>query len=206
MKLIRITFALLMAFACILPITASAEESPRAVIEGTVNNIIHVLEARKNTTEISPEEREAIRHAIEGRFDYATMASRSLGKPWKELDETEKSHFTNIFRDLLEYSYGNRLSDYKGQKVVFDDAKIKGENARVKSNVIDGNRETPVEYRLHQTATGWQVYDIRIEGTSMIRTFYQDFQSTLENGGYAELVKSLETKIADLKDKAKVKG
>ncbi|TLS68603.1 ABC transporter substrate-binding protein [Mariprofundus erugo] len=203
MKMIRITFALLMALACALPAMASAEEGPRTVIEGTVNNIIHVLEARTDKTVISPEDREAIRHAIEGRFDYEAMASRSLGKPWKDLDAGERTRFTGIFRDLLEYSYGNRLSDYKGQKVEFDDAEIKGENARVKSKVIDGTRETPVEYRLHQTETGWQVYDIRIEGTSMVRTFYQDFQSQLDTGSYTDLVKSLETKIADLKAKAK---
>ncbi|MDX8406269.1 MAG: ABC transporter substrate-binding protein, partial [Mariprofundus sp.] len=93
------------------------------------------------------------------------------------------------------------LSEYKGQKVVFADATLKGKRARVKSMVIDGTRETPVEYRLHQTDSGWQVYDIRIEGTSMVRTFYQDFKSTLDNGGYPGLVKTLEDKIAKLQSR-----
>jgi len=110
-------------------------------------------------------------------------------------------HFTAVFRDLLERSYGNRLSEYKGQKVIFADAELKKHKARVKSTVIDGSRKTPVEYRLHQTDVGWQVYDIRIEGTSMVRTFYQDFKSTLENGGYPKLLKTLEEKIAKLKAK-----
>lgn len=204
----RIQFAIVSCLGLVLasPLWAAGEgtageEGPRAVIETTVNDIVHILEARKDTSKMSAADREAIRHAIQGRFDYTAMASRSLGKPWKELNDAERAHFTEVFRELLERSYGNRLSQYKGQKVVFDDAEEKGDKARVKSTVIDGTRETPVEYRLHQTDSGWQVYDIRIEGTSMVRTFYQDFKSTLEDGGYPTLVKTLEDKIAGLKAK-----
>jgi len=179
----------------------AAEEGPRAVIENTVNQLIDVLEHRQDSSVISSKDRNAIRHVVEGRFDYRAMARRSLGKPWKILDDAERLHFTDVFRELLERSYGNRLSEYKGQKVVFADAEMKKNKARVKSTVIDGSRETPVEYRLHRTDTGWQVYDIRIEGTSMVRTFYQDFKSTLENGGYPKLLKTLEEKIAKLKAK-----
>ncbi len=184
----------------------AVEEGPRAVIENTVNQIISVLEKRKDSSVISASDREAIRKAVEGRFDYRAMAKRSLGKPWRKLDDAERLHFTDLFRELLERSYGNSLSEYKGQKVVFTDAKIKKSNkgtllAKVKSTVIDGSRKTPVEYRLHETATGWQVYDINIEGTSMIRTFYQDFKSTLKKGGYPKLLNTLEEKIAKLKAK-----
>jgi len=200
MKRIQIALVTFMALVFAAPAWA-ADDGPRGVIETTVNEIIHVLEARENTKIITAKDREAIRHTVEGRFDYTTMASRSLGKPWKELENAERIHFTEIFRELLERSYGNRLNDYKGQKVVFEDAELKNDKARVKSMVIDGTRETPVEYRLHQTDAGWQVYDIRIEGTSMVRTFYQDFQSTLESGGYPNLVKTLEEKIANLKGK-----
>ncbi|MFQ5344582.1 MAG: phospholipid-binding protein MlaC [Mariprofundus sp.] len=179
----------------------AANEGPRAVVENTVNQLIDVLEHRQDNHVISSKDRDAIRQVVEGRFDYQAMARRSLGKPWKTLDDAERLHFTDVFRELLERSYGNRLSEYKGQKVVFADAELKKSKARVKSTVIDGSRETPVEYRLHQTDTGWQVYDIRIEGTSMVRTFYQDFKSTLENGGYPKLLKTLEEKIAKLKAK-----
>ncbi len=179
----------------------AAHEGPREVIENTVNQLIDVLEHREDSSVISSKDREAIRRVVEGRFDYRAMAKRSLGKPWKKLDDAEHQHFTEVFRELLERSYGNRLSEYKGQKVVFSDAELKNDKARVKSKVIDGSRETPVEYRLHQTENGWQVYDIRIEGTSMVRTFYQDFKSTLENGGYPKLLKTLEEKIAKLKAK-----
>ena len=199
-KMIRTSFAIL--FAMLFSISAWASNGdPKTVIESTVNQIVEVLEAREDTNKLTSEDRDAIRQSVEGRFDYAAMARRSLGKPWKKLGGVQQTHFTTVFRELLERSYGNRLSEYNGQKIVFADAEIRKKKARVESTVIDGTRETPVEYRLHETTSGWQVYDIRIEGTSMVRTFYQDFKATLDNGGYEHLLKTLEDKIARLKAK-----
>ena len=202
MKLIQYSLAIVLAMLVSMPAWAN-NEGPRAVIENTVNQIIEALDAREDKNKLTEKDRDTIRQAVEGRFDYQAMARRSLGKPWKKLSNEERSHFTEVFRELLERSYGNRLSEYKGQKVVFADAELKKKKARVKSKVIDGTRETPVDYRLHQTDTGWQVYDIRIEGTSMIRTFNQDFKSILKKGGYDKLVKTLEEKVAKLKAKDK---
>jgi len=200
MNLIKYVFSTLLAL--LIGTSAWANESdPKVVIESTVNQIIHVLDSRSDKSKLTTGDREAIRNTVEGKFDYTAMAKRSLGKPWKKLDKDEHSHFTEVFRELLERSYGNRLNEYNGQTIVFADAEMKKGKARVKSTVIDGTRETPVEYRLHQTDIGWQVYDIRIEGTSMVRTFYQDFKSTLDNRGYEGLLKSLEDKIAKLKEK-----
>ena len=205
MKLMKHGMAILIALLVSSAAWAEEQAGPRAVIEQTVNEIIQVLEHRADPGRISVADREAISKTVEGRFDYSNMARRSLGKPWKKLDDAEREHFTRVFRELLERSYGNRLSEYKGQKVVFADAVIKKKKSRtlaiVKSTVIDGTRETPVEYRMHLSDTGWQVYDIRIEGTSMVRTFHQDFKGTLKNGGYESLVKTLEEKIAKLKSK-----
>jgi len=180
-----------------------SDSDPKNVIKNTITQMISILEQRTDTSVISSKDRDAIRQAIDGKFDYRAMAKRSLGKPWKKLEESDRLHFTEVFRDLLERSYGNRLSEYNGQKVEFADAEIKKKKARVKSMVIDGARQTPVEYRLHQTKTGWQVYDIRIEGTSMVRTFHQDFKSTFDNGGYDNLITVLEEKVAKLKAKDK---
>jgi len=177
------------------------EPGPRQVIEQTVNNIINVLDERTDKTKLTDADRNHIRQAVEGRFDYQTMAKRSLGKPWNQLSNDERKHFTEVFREMLERSYGNRLNEYKGQTVKFQDAELKNDKARVESTVIDGSRKTPVEYRLHQTKTGWQVYDIRIEGTSMIRTFQQDFKALLDNGDYGKLLKALEDKIAKLRER-----
>ncbi len=201
MKKVQLIFAMMISILFSMPAWADDDKDPKNVIESTITQIISVLKGRINTSVISSKDREDIRKTIEGRFDYQAMARKSLGKPWNRLDDAEKMHFTEIFRDLLERSYGNRLAEYKGQEVIFADAKIKKRKALVKSTVVDGARKTPVDYKLHQTKSGWQVYDIKIEGTSMVRTFNQDFKSTLKSGGYEELVIALEKKVAKLKAK-----
>jgi len=201
MKMIIHSFLVALSLAIAMPAWAADAPGPREVIESTVHEIINVLDKRADKTRLTEEDRNYIRKAVEGRFDYEAMARRSLGKPWRDLNKDEQAHFTEVFRELLERSYGNRLNEYKGQTVQFEDAELRKDKARVLSTVIDGTRQTPVEYRLRHTESGWQVYDISIEGTSMVRTFYQDFQSILDSGGYAKLLSTLEEKIAKLKAK-----
>ena len=194
-------FGIMLSLALALPLPAgAADEDPKAVIQSIVSGIIDVLEHREDKTKLVEADREKIRHIVNGRFDYAAMAKRSLGEPWKKLDEAERAHFTDVFRQLLEYSYGNRLKDYKGETVQYGDVEYRGSKARVLTIVSDGTKDIPVEYRLHKTERGWSVYDIRIEGASLVRTFYQDFQAQLAKHDYQHLVRALEEKIARMKE------
>jgi len=178
----------------------AADQSPKEVVVTTIQAIIDVLEARKDTNAISDDDREGIRKVVVGKFDYHEMARRSVGKPWREMDEQKQTSFTDIFRQLLEYSYGNQLAGYNGQKLAFEDAEFRKDKARVKGEVIDTNKSIPMEYRLHETKTGWQVYDIKIEGVSMVTTFQRDFKSIISKDGVDGLMSTLETKVAKLKE------
>jgi phospholipid transport system substrate-binding protein len=206
--MMRVAFpmrALIVAVLTMVAVSnAWAEHSndPKAIIEDTVNEIIQVLEAREDKTKLTEEDRENIRKVVTGHFDFREMSKRSLGKAWKGTSESEREHFTELFRKLLERSYGNRLASFRDQKVEFDDAQFKKDKARVKTRVIDLNKETPVEYRLHQTSTGWQVYDIRIEGVSLVSNFRKDFQEGIKkNRGFEGLVQALEKKVKKLEEK-----
>ncbi len=179
---------------------------PKQAIECTVKNIIDTLKSRQDTSVLTDHDRDNIRKAIEGRFDYRYMARLSLGsKTWKKLDEAERAHFIAVSREMLERSYGNRLVEYTDQKAIFDDAKLeqkkKGVIAIVKSRVIDGARKIPVDYKLHQTKTGWQVYEIYIEKIPMVRTKYKEYKEIRKKGGYKKLIEMLEAKLAKLKAK-----
>lgn len=177
----------------------AGEGDPKLCVEKTVNGIIKVLEARADVTKLTESDREKIRKIVTGRFDYREMSKRSLGQAWKDISENEKVGFTDLFRKLLERSYGNRLASFRNQKVVFNDAEYKRDKARVKTNVIDLDKQTPVEYRLHQTPTGWQVYDIRIEGVSLVSNFRKDFSEEIkQHGGFKGLVHALEEKVKKL--------
>ena len=192
--------AAMLAALAAMPAGVRADEGPKAVVETMVNGIIDVLEHRSDPERITEAEREKIRNLVYPRMDFRRMAKHALGKPWRGLSEEERARFTRLFRDLIEYTYGNRLSEYHGQKVRFLDAEFKKNKARVRSFVVEPDKEIPIEYRLYRTKSGkWMIYDVRVEGASLVRTFRQDFQSILSQKGYAGLVKELEAKVARLK-------
>ena len=194
---------LVLVMACYMPTLGLAnEDDPKAVVASTVQSIIDVLEARTDKDKITDEDRESIRKVVAGKFDYREMSRRSVGKPWKKMTPEKQAEFTELFRQVLEYSYGNQLAGYHGQKVVFEDAEFKKDKARVKGAVIDDTKTIPMEYRLHQTPTGWQVYDIKVEGVSMITTFRKDFKSIIKKKKIDGLMATLQQKI----DKLKAKG
>jgi len=195
-----ITF-LLFCFAAPVWANDTERDDPKIVVEKAVNGILHALEGRKDQSKLTEQDREAIRQQVEGRFDYREMARRSVGRAWKKQTPEQQAAFTETFRQLLERSYGNRLADYHGQVVEFDKAEFKKNKARVKTRVIDSNKTTPVEYRLHQNAGIWQVYDIKIEGVSLVGTFRKDFKGPLRKDGFDGLLKALRDKVKRLKEK-----
>ena len=203
MKIPIKSLMLALLLACYMPMQLLAsEDSPKVVVESTVQAIIDVLEARADKETITDADREGIRQVVVGKFDYREMSRRSVGKPWKKMTAEKQVEFTELFRQVLEYSYGNQLAGYHGQKVVFEKADFKKDKARVKGAIIDNNKTIPMEYRLHQTPTGWQVYDIKIEGVSMIITFRKDFKSIIKKKNIDGLMATLQQKI----DKLKAKG
>ncbi len=177
------------------------EATPKQVVASTIEAIIAVLEAREDKTTVNDVDRENIRKVVQGKFDYREMSRRSVGKPWKTMTEEKRQVFTELFRQMLEYSYGNQLAGYKGQKVVLGDAEFKKGKARVKGAVVDSSKSIPMEYRLHQTDTGWQVYDIKIEGVSLVTTFRKDFKSIVKKQGVDGLMAVLQRKVEKLKAK-----
>jgi len=196
-----ITFLLLWVATPVWAHDTTQSDDPKIVVEKAVNGILHVLEVRTNPKILTETDRKAIRKQVDGRFDYHEMARRSVGRSWKKQSLEQQAAFTETFRQLLERSYGNRLAEYHGQVVKFDKAEFKRNKARVKTHVIDSNKVTPVFYRLHQRAGAWQVYDIKIEGVSLVGTFRKDFKGPLKKSGFDGLLKTLQEKVAHLKNK-----
>jgi len=183
-------------------LAAVEDNGPKAVVQAAVSGIVNVLKQRTHQDTLTEKDRVAIRQQLENRFDYAEMARRSVGQDWRKQTETQRNDFTIVFRDLLEYTYGNRLATYKNQTIEYDKAEFRGDRARVKTRVIDGSRTTPVDYYLHQTDHGWMVYDIKIEGVSLVGTFREDFKSSLRQDGFDALLNALKKKVAKMKETA----
>jgi len=199
---IRAGVAAVLLLASMAPAQAAQANTPDAVIRQTVEGVIQVLSHRTDKDKISEADREAIRKIISDHFDFTAMSRLSVGAPWNNATPEQQKKFTTLFKELLEYSYGNRLSSYHGQKVKYEPAEFRGHRARVKTMIVDTDKQTPVEYRLIKDGDDWRVYDIRIEGVSLVATFRTEFQDEIGNSGFESLLESLAKKVDTLKAKS----
>jgi len=200
-------FLFVFSLTAILPLHAFATaDDPRAVVEKAVDGVVHVLKTRQNQGAITLKERDAIRQAVKGYFDFREMAKRSLGKPWRTMDENQRADFVTTFRELLERSYGNRLSEYHDQTVSYGEVRTKGRRAIVNSKVIDAEKTTLVRYSLIHKKTGWRVYDIKIEGISMVSTFRTDFKQAISKNGMDGFISDLKQRVEKLKEQDQTKS
>jgi phospholipid transport system substrate-binding protein len=139
-----------------------------------------------------------IMKAVDERFDWREMSRRSLGRHWAKLNEDQRKDFVTLFSQLLERTYLDRVEGYSGEKVTYTGEKVDGDYATVESTVLTRkNVDTPVVYKLKKDGDSWLVYDISIEGVSLVYNYRNQFNSILSKSSYAELVAKLKEKVAE---------
>jgi phospholipid transport system substrate-binding protein len=139
-----------------------------------------------------------IMKAVNERFDWPEMSRRCLGPHWRKLNEDQRKNFVTLFSQLLERTYLDRVESYSGEKVTYTGEKVDGDYATVESTVLTRkNVDTPVVYKLKKDGDSWLVYDISIEGVSLVYNYRTQFNSILSKSSYEELVAKLKEKVAE---------
>ena len=187
-------FALLLLIFCL--VTPSLAGEPTDHIRKTTDKMINILHdpVLKNNVE---ERRKMLRNAVNERFDWREMAQRSLADHWKTLTEEEKNNFVPLFTDLLESAYMNRIENYSGDKVSYDDEKVQGNYSLVKVAIFtDKQVQIPVVYKMKKKDQEWMIYDVSIEGVSLVKNYQQQFDSVIVSSSYQGLVEKLKEKAA----------
>jgi len=171
---------------------------PTEKIRQTTDKILSILgnEALRDPSR-AKERRRLIRSAIDERFDWEEMARRSLATHWAKRTPEEKKEFVRLFSDLLERAYMSKIEEYSGEKVRYEGEVIDGEYAVVKVNIASKKgKDIPVEYRLKKERNDWFVYDVSIEGVSLVNNYRTQFNSIILESTYENLVKKMKEKLA----------
>jgi len=141
------------------------------------------------------ERRAAVRKIANEIFDIREVARRSLGRYWQPLSEAQRTEFVGLFGDLLERSYISRIELYGGEKILYSGERVDGDLATVSTNIIVKNgTEVPVDYRLFKRGDRWMIYDLSIEGISLVSNYRTQFNGIIQTGGYNSLVEKMRSK------------
>jgi phospholipid transport system substrate-binding protein len=138
-----------------------------------------------------------IREIINAIFDYDELSKRTLGKNWQDFSEEQKKRFTALFSELLENTYADRVLAYTDEKIEFGkETELKKDRVEVASTIITkDNKPVPLDYRMIATDAGWRVYDVVIEGISLVQNYRSQFREILATKTPEDLITTLKEKV-----------
>jgi phospholipid transport system substrate-binding protein len=128
-------------------------------------------------------------------FDFERMTRLAVGKNWKDATDAQKQSLTNEFRTLLVRTYSSSLAAYRNQVIEVKPGKTGAadKETTVKTAVIQpGGPQIPIDYSMEKTDSGWKVYDVVIDGASLVTTYRGTFNDQIQHGGVDGLIKSLQ--------------
>jgi len=186
--------------------TLAKAGEPQEKIRQTVNDVLTVLSNKA----LQPQERRTqIRQTVLQRFGFEEMAKRSLARHWQTLNPQQRQEFVELFTDLLERSYINRIEGYSGgpDSVRYIKEDLREDTASVQTEIRrQRDLSVQVEYRLLRAEGDWKVYDIVIEGVSLVNNYRTQFNTIMAKDSYAGLVKQMRLKLEQEKATAPQQG
>jgi len=199
MKTMKTLRCMSLALVAVGASLCACADEPTAQIRTTTDTILALLadpalkiEARNS------ERRQLIRMELDRRIDWATVARSSLGHHWAKRTRAEQTEFVSLFSRLLEETFIDKFETQHSElaKVEYLGAKIIDEYASVKAQVTTKDQIVhPVEYRLQKSGKDWRVYDVLLEGVSLVKNYRDQFDEILAKSSYGKLVADLRAKI-----------
>ncbi len=174
---------------------ATAGEPTECIRRTTDRILVVVSNPELKSLARAAERRRLIREAVDERFDWEEMSRRTLATHWARRSAEERKEFVGLFGDLLERTYLDKVEGYSGEQVLYESERVEGSYALVSVRIkTQQATEIPVLYKLKQGGADWQVYDISIEGVSLISNYRTQFNNIIVRSSYDELLKRLRAK------------
>ena len=173
---------------------------PTDSMKGTIDEVLRIIRDKELKEAAKAEERRALlEKVVAERFDYQEMSRRALGAPWNQLSDKDKQEFVSLFQTLLTSSYAEKVESYSGEGVQYLNERTEKDYAEVRTKILSGKTEIPLDYRLINRGTDWRVYDVVVDGVSLVNNYRGQFTKILRASSYPELVDQLRKKSDKLK-------
>jgi phospholipid transport system substrate-binding protein len=184
-------FTVALTFMLVFQVPPAEAGAPTDQLKRHVDEVIGVLDDASTKSQPA-KRRAAVRKVAEDIFDYPETARRALGPHWSARTPEEQREFVAIFADLLDHAYLSKIDVYQGEKVQYTGETVDGDQATVKTTlVIPKGTSIPIDYRMHRVNDRWRVYDVVIEGVSLVANYRTQFNRIVRSESYQALVQKL---------------
>jgi len=178
---------------------AYTADQPIEQIKSTVDQAITIL----NDDSLKGKDKHRVRqkqlfNLVDQRFNFQLMARLALGETWTTVDKNERRHFVELFSELLKNTYIRRVESYSGEQIVFTRQIVKNNLALIFSKYEKNNQDFTINYKMQNNNGKWLVYDVVIEGVSVIKQYRRQFAQILQNETMQGLIKRLDKKVKEL--------
>ena len=183
--------------AVLLAAAGSATEAgPTETVKAAVQRVFSSHNGPAVKTVSTAERRAEIRKVTEQLFDFDEMSQRSLGSAWTKASPAEQKEFVRLFGGLIANAYLSRIEQYTGEPITYVGERVNGDEATVLSSIRTAKgSEVGIEYRLYRSTTQrWTVYDIYVEGISLVGSYKAQFNRILQRGSFTDLLNQLRQK------------
>jgi phospholipid transport system substrate-binding protein len=194
MKKHLIGLGILMFFLFTLPVYASA---PLDTVQTNVNKVLDVLRDPKLKGESAKAiKKEKLEVIYEQMFDEVELSMRTLGGNWTKLNPAQQKEFVQLYRQILEKAYIDKILSYTDEKIAFSKENMLSKNqAEVQTKVITSSKEIPIFYRVILKDGTWKVYDVVVENVSLVQNYRSQFNSILGKNTPDQLLEILRKKV-----------
>ena len=191
----RVLLTLITGFTLAFTAMSFAGNSPTDVVRTSVDAVLAILDNEQLNYD---DKRTQIRVIVKERFDFRAMSQRTLATNWKKTTDEEKDKFVELFSQLIENSYVGKIESYTNERVDYPGEKVSGRKAVVETLIITSSADIPVDYRVYQKGQQWLVYDVIIEGVSLISNYRSSYQEIMKKEGFDGLLAKMQEKIDEL--------
>jgi len=192
------TTALVLTLALVLAAAPARAGEPTDQLKAQVDRVLKLIDD-PSLKDKPKDKRVAVRKIADDIFDFGETAKRSLGRHWAARTEAERDEFVKLFGDLLERSYISKIELYGGEKIQYLSDRTEGDQAAVLSKLVTkAGADVPIEYRMLKKGDRWLVYDVIIEGVSLVSNYRTQFNKIIQTSSYAELVKKMKSRQEEM--------
>ena len=174
-------------------VTAHEKNAAEEFLRSKLDAVFTVLQNKDLTPQAKNSQ---VVEIVTPMFDFELMAKLSLGKKyWPDLSQDKKERFTELFIERLRQSYLNKLTAYTDEKIIYESPVAVKKKVHVPTQLISKGKKISMLYKLYSSNNSWKIYDVEIEGVSIIRSYRSQFNEILQKGTFEDLLQKMQKPV-----------